>query len=183
MSPISTASQQDRRALIKAMDGVPVGERRSIVEQALPRGDVVDPDTEGPAVLSYLQGLLSLSLNDREGARRALARMTADTGGAPDLILLLSSSLRARLVAAEGRPQDAIVLLGQPTVRPWAAAVAYGVPYYEGGMDRFLLATLLAEEGRADEAERWFRSAALGSPFNILYSVANRRRAEGVGRP
>ncbi len=111
------------------------------------------------AIHTYVLGLLSARLGDESSARAAAAAL--DTMVVPptygSLPQDLASSVRARLAYAAGDERAALEL-----IRAQKRQIDYGVgrdlAFASRGYDRYLVGTILQDEGNYEEALTWYES-------------------------
>lgn len=136
------APRESRRLLANRLDeGQPAEDARA--------GDAAPANV----VRTYLAARLALSLGDAaryttayERLRRLAQNPGRITADPRDRATYHLTALRAHRAAAEGRASDAIAVLQSPAME--------SMDNEEG----FLLADLLADQGRSDLAERWYRA-------------------------
>lgn len=133
----------------------------------------------------YLEGLLSARAGDTEGAGRAVASLGGVAASPADdeeraFAEWFARLIRAEGLRAEGRPAEALALLGEPGLEPdlrlprvWSQHRAH---------DRFLRAELLEATGRFREALAWYATFPDPTAFDLpwtLAAVAARARMHG----
>jgi serine/threonine protein kinase/tetratricopeptide (TPR) repeat protein len=143
-------------------DGMP-GPNRPIF---LPRGD-------------YSLALLALRAGKPDEATRRIARLdepypsVEENRWGPHL----ARQLRAEVAAAEGRPREALAVLGPPGPSPDSTMLRLAA--YSEADARMLRARLLAELGREEEAVRWLSTFPDPAAHDLAYlAPSHLRRAE-----
>lgn len=118
----------------------------------------------------YLLGMLALRRGDPAAAAWAdsLTAMTESTSGAR-LAASFGRALRAHVLAAQGRRREALASLAGLPPPGDQDVQALLVASYQS--ERFLLATLLAEEDRLDEAATVFESLMFGGRHELVLAA------------
>jgi tetratricopeptide (TPR) repeat protein/predicted Ser/Thr protein kinase len=145
---------------------------------------VIVHDGLHPLIRLYLLGLAEIRLGRPEEALERAAALekhpvpeTAASFGTN-----LARSLRAEAALARGRKDEALRLLDRPP-RGVPYIQAFASPFYSGPQDRYLLAALLAESGRAAEALGLYGSFSESAIHELPYvGPSHLRRAEILER-
>src|SRR5438477_234117 len=88
----------------------------------------------------------------------------------------LAASVRAQVAAHAGNRTEAITLLQSARFDPPLERVALS-PFFSRAFDRFALAQLLEQDGRYQDALRWY--ASLDDGFDFVFAApAHFRRAQ-----
>ncbi|HEU5049314.1 MAG TPA: BTAD domain-containing putative transcriptional regulator, partial [Gemmatimonadales bacterium] len=123
-----------------------------------------------PHLRLYLLALLEARLGDLDAARGHAEALIAlpPVPGAEAISHQLTRGALARVLWAEGKPEEALAELGQGEGEAWFL-LTVASPFYSQAFERYMRAELLTELGRGDEAEGWRRSIAERSPYEIIY--------------
>jgi DNA-binding SARP family transcriptional activator/TolB-like protein len=116
-------------------------------------------------IRTYCIGLMSVRLGEFDAAARAAAELGSQVADvrAARLSRTLSKSLYARIAAAQGRAQEALIRLDEAN---WEGAAEV---FAAEAADRFLRATLLESLGRTREAADWYSSIAQRAAYELPY--------------
>ncbi|UCF39981.1 MAG: hypothetical protein JSW43_09585, partial [Gemmatimonadota bacterium] len=131
-----------------------------------------------PLLRSYLLGVVSARLGDREAARRYAAeaarlRVPPSTGSLQDDIV---RRVRATAALASGDTAAALAQLEGMRFQVWHQ-LSIASPLISGAAERYLLATLLEQAGRDAEAIRWYGTFEGLAGHDRLYAApAHSRR-------
>ncbi len=80
----------------------------------------------------------------------------------------LGRCIRAQVAHADGRPADALEILGEMQPEIWYQFTVTS-PFFSGAHDRYLRAEALFELGRYEEALGWYRALGESSPYELIY--------------
>ena len=112
-----------------------------------------------PVLRAYLLGVLSARLGEGDAARRHVDEVEGME--VPSMAGSLREDIVRRVLATDalvaGDTAAALALLEEVRLEAWHQ-LSVASAFYSGGLERFLLARLLEEEGRYDEAVRWYGS-------------------------
>lgn len=160
--------------------GSGLGGIREALLVSLPYRDVPDPDVrELEEVLAasgddrlraFAAALLRSRLGDESGALASAGELEARAAEADrDGVDLrrLAHIVRAHVAWRRGRPEEGLEMLGTARVET-RSSLMYGTDYVQP-YERYLRGLLLADAGRAQEAERSFRTFADQHVPNLVY--------------
>jgi TolB-like protein len=127
------------------------------------------------AIRFYLLGLIEAQLGNEEAALQFAAELDGLTPGPTDGSLQhdMAVGIRAELARFAGNPAEALQALESSQKHLWYAQTSSS-PLFSMVRERFLMAELLVELGRPDEARPWYETIAQLSMFDLPY----RRPAE-----
>ncbi|MDB4874044.1 MAG: hypothetical protein JWM41_490 [Gemmatimonadetes bacterium] len=170
-------------ALAPLPDASTSARRAALADLATPY-NAGDARRLGEPLRAYLRAALSIRLADIPAALRFASAL--DSLPPAEESTVAYSRRFARLIRAEveqraGRPQQALVLLGEPQVLPdfrlpfvWSYPVAH---------ERFLRAEILESLGRNEEALRWYATFPDPNAYDFMFvSAARFRSAELLER-
>ncbi|MBI2403664.1 MAG: tetratricopeptide repeat protein [Gemmatimonadetes bacterium] len=134
-------------------------------------------DRPWPQVQAHLLGLLSAELGDTAAVLAYAAELErlGEARDARGLTPALAWSLRARILAAEHRPADALRALGEAHPEIWFGATISD-PFYSQGRLRYVRAELLRQVGHYHDALRWYRSLGENSPWDLVFLAPSHLR-------
>ncbi|HEU4827967.1 MAG TPA: BTAD domain-containing putative transcriptional regulator, partial [Gemmatimonadales bacterium] len=123
-----------------------------------------------PHIRLYLLALVESRLGDLRSARAHAEALIALTPvpGAEAISHHLTRGALARVLWAEGKPEEALAELGRGQTEAWFL-LTVASPFYSQAFERWMRAELLTELGRDDEADGWRDSIAERSPYEIIY--------------
>ena len=124
-----------------------------------------------PAIRLWLLGLLDLRLGDPAAALGRADRIAMLPPDDDRLVRGMEGELRAGIASAEGRLDDALSQLEGTRPRLWFQ-LTVASPFFTLASRRWLMAELLRESGRREEAAGWYRSMAERSPYELIYREA-----------
>jgi tetratricopeptide (TPR) repeat protein len=121
-------------------------------------------------VNQYLQGLIASRLGDGDDAIRIAAALDEQgaTEGGRSLARQLVTGVRAQEAVRSGDPEQALNLLTDLDIEGWYE-LTFVSPYYDGALERFTLAELLLESGRAEEALGWYQGLLENSTADLVF--------------
>ncbi len=179
---MNTAEEElrSRHAALEDLDpaSIPTPDRPAIIYRT--------PDIHA-MVRSYLLGLLDARLSDPEAAERHAAELpTLDSPlGAGSLQEDLALSIRSEIRRAARDTEGALALL-ELTQRRTLYEPMMMTYFYSQTYERFMMAELMKEHGRQEEALAWYANLADMSAVEIVYRpLCHLRQAqilEGLGR-
>ncbi|MGH7556006.1 MAG: hypothetical protein ACREMQ_23635 [Longimicrobiales bacterium] len=126
----------------------------------------------------YLRALVSARLADTLSARmlgEELRRSGGDRTTRPVAVQLMNS-VRGHTARTQGRLEDAARLLASAHIESGPDEISVS-PFLSRAHDRFVLADVLVELGRSEEAERWYRSLTEGTDFQYVAAAHARLAA------
>lgn len=134
------------------------------------------PGLEG-AIRTYLIGLLHARLGHSADALRAAAELegsawtdeAANQAATARVVTGLAAGIRATVARAEGRSAEALGYLEAIEFETWHQW-AMTSPIMALSRERFLLAELLSETGRGEEAEWWYSALEASTPHDLVYA-------------
>ena len=179
------------RALFTSLPFAPAGGPEVLeVRQALERWDAESVPASGslpfamhndlhPAIRLYLLGSLDVRLGELAvaGERATALERLASTG--EPLARSLGTELKARILRAEGKVEEALALLEHSRPELWFQ-LTVASPFFSLASQRFLRAELLRELGRPEEAAGWYAAIAERSPYELAYLPAARARLKEI---
>jgi DNA-binding SARP family transcriptional activator len=130
---------------------------------------------------SYLLGQIDARRGDItavHAASEALAELPVPEG-TEALVQRLARSLEAAGRVLQGRAEEALRTVEGARSDAWYQW-ALASPFYAGGLDRFLRATWLEQEGRDDEALGWYGSIAERSAWELPFAAPAALRMGGI---
>jgi tetratricopeptide (TPR) repeat protein len=121
-------------------------------------------------IRSYLLGLLCARLGDADAAGRHAAElpMIAAPRAAGTLLEDLGLSIQSEIRRAAGRADEALALLQRTRRQTWYEPMI-ATYFWSETYERFMMAELLREQGRDEEALDWYANLAASSPLEIVY--------------
>lgn len=131
-----------------------------------------------PADRAYLLGLVSIRLGDTRSALTHAARLESLGADQADVEMArrLARILRAEVALAEGRPEEALRILGPPRLPD---SVLHVATHHGWTHERWLRAELLSRLGRDDEALRIYDSFPSPSGHDLAFvALSHERRGE-----
>jgi len=152
----------------------------------------VDTTGVGPVALAmdgFALGYAALRRGDRAAADKGLRRLGAlaarpaaadDDDGNPQVVTILETELRAALLAADGKADEAVALLRQAAAVEDTMAVAFGPPDVVKPTHE-LLGELLLAQGKAAEAQQEFVRALALAPRRTASLLGLARAASAAG--
>lgn len=172
IAPLDSAAYWMARSRLAALPFLPddaKGERRdvreglfawnaeAVPERLLPPRFLL-PRELYPAGRLYRIGLLRAQAGQAEKALRAARQLEAMDGTilTPSGPVDFARSIRAEVERRRGRPEKALAHLGARENRVGQAPVFFSL--HSGARERFLRAEILEEQGRLEEALRWYRT-------------------------
>jgi len=189
---LSAARRAEYRAALAALPFHPVPaaalrQRRSELER-WPDRQVIGPgfgqyaanEIYGPR-RTYLLGMLHLKLGDTAAVERTITKLQTNVDNEVDRAYRQRGAnlLRAELLRARGRPQEALQLLGAADVLP--DAVLPGLLAYQSAHDRFLRAELARTLGDLRDALRWYDTFPDPAGYDLMYlAPVNEGRARAL---
>jgi tetratricopeptide (TPR) repeat protein len=153
-----------------------------------------DVDTTGTGPVSqamdaFALGYAALRRGDRAAADTGLRRLGVlaartpaadDDDGNPEVVSILEMELRAALLAADGKADEAVALLHQAAAVEDTMAVAFGPPDVVKPTHE-LLGELLLAQGKVDEAQQEFVRALALAPRRTASLLGLARAATAAG--
>ncbi|HWK90338.1 MAG TPA: tetratricopeptide repeat protein, partial [Longimicrobium sp.] len=170
LRPVHPAWTAEYRAVLALLPGV---DGRAALAKA--RAELAQAGGAAPE-RAYLLGRVELAMGDTASAARraeelgAMGGTSRQTASARDLGRLL----RAHLLAARGRPAEALAALGEP--RPDASGLLPSLRSYPKAHERWLRGELLRAAGRPREAVRWYASFPDPQAYDLAYRAAAHQR-------
>lgn len=138
-------------------------------------------DGSARVVATYLRAVLAERLMDLEAMREELRLLHEDLGD-HRLTRRLATEVEARLLVAEGRPEEALATLQEPLEEkiPYFPFLARWSAHYDRMHERYLRARVLFDLGQYEEAIRWSESVHDGGQLSgpILLPLTYRLEAE-----
>jgi tetratricopeptide (TPR) repeat protein len=124
-----------------------------------------------PVFRTFLLGLVSVKLEDLKSAREYAEELSRNEGSDDEQGVAkgMSTAISAHIEMAEDRPAEAAALLDNVRYRLGAWDLTHVSAFYSRALERFVLAELLAELGRNEEALRWYHTAGKQSLYDIIY--------------
>ena len=119
----------------------------------------------------YLLGATSARLGDAAEAvalADALEHHRDDAARVAGFAAHLGRCIRAQVAHADGRPADALAILGETQPEIWYQLTVTS-PFFSGAHDRFLRAEALLALGRHEEALGWYGAIGESSPYELIY--------------
>jgi DNA-binding SARP family transcriptional activator len=150
-----------------------------------PRGPFTLHDAIRTEVWTYLRGLLSVRLADREAALEAAHSLEMDPRlGAPGpLVRDLGRGVRSALAEADGDPVQALeILAGSELHRPLRDIMLQS-PFYSGFLERYRRGRLLIDLGRPEEGRAWLDMITEFSVYGYVYVGAAALLPAGLPGP
>jgi serine/threonine-protein kinase len=135
-----------------------------------------DDRTLHPRFRQYLIGLLSAEVGELDQARRMADELETGVGDQEKFSIMLGRGVRARVLALEGRADEALRELTKPHTTPIPVELMGIVPFFGQGSERFLRAELLRQVGRDEEALSWYESFGQHTAFDRVYLAPAHRR-------
>jgi hypothetical protein len=139
------------------------------------------------ALRLYGLALLTSRLGDNAAAHRHAIELAGLGGGRRERALAraLSDGALARIASTRGERSAARTTLAHAMLQaPYDDPIAS--PFFSQSLERFLLAGLLAEQGRTEEALRWYSSFSGISVYDLVFlAPAHRERGrllDSLGR-
>lgn len=136
----------------------------------------------------YLAAGLSLRIDDTITARSYLRRLERPRSNplAASIASDAAGSIRAQLAIRAGRRVEATRELEEVQRLEARVGLIGGSPFYSQGLERYLYAGLLENQGRLEDALRWYNSFSNNSIFDFVYLAPSHFRRgrilEGLGR-
>ena len=129
---------------------------------------------------SYLLGILSIRLGERDGALRSAEELErpVESPTVAAVARALAGSLRAQAAQLDGKPAEALAILEQTRLE-----IAWETPFrsafFSRPYDRYLRAELLRAVGRDQDALPWYTSLEESMLYDRVYlAPSHLRRAE-----
>ena len=124
-----------------------------------------------PELLEYLAGGLSIRSGDTAAARASLRRLERPrrTPEARTVAPDAAASIRAQLALRAGRTHEAARALKEVLRLEARVGLIGGSPFYSQGLERYVYAGVLEQEGRWEDALRWYGSFSSNSIFDFIY--------------
>jgi serine/threonine-protein kinase len=145
-----------------------------------PSGYIRAHDEIHPHVRTFLLGILSARLGDYSSAQRYAdqLRQLRSPEWSPSLAEDLALGVVAYVAMARGQSAAGLEALEAARMQSFYQN-GFRSPYYSGSLQRYLRAMLLEEEGRLDEALRWYGSFEQISMYDFVFlATSHLRRAE-----
>jgi tetratricopeptide (TPR) repeat protein len=137
-------------------------------------------DAIHPHVQTFLLGTLNARLGDDPSVERYSdqLRQLPSPEWSPSLAEDLALGVQAYVALARGQSAAGLEALEAARMQSFYQN-AFRSPYYSGSLQRYLRATLLEDEGRLDEALRWYGSFEQISMYDFVFlAPSHLRRAE-----
>ncbi len=184
MAALDSVAALEYRALLTAFPFMPNDEAE--LRRLRARLEALDPDAVTPSgnpsvfysahddvhpvLREYLLGIVNARLGafDRAGWHADTLQGMPRPPGSGTMLSDFAASVRAQILRAQGHPQEALAALEDIEREIWYN-VALASTFWAQTLERFLLAEMLYELRRYEEAIPWYANIAQVAPFEVAH--------------
>jgi tetratricopeptide (TPR) repeat protein len=176
--PFVPASEEELRSVRRRIEDL---DPDTATSSDHPSGYIRAHDAIHPHVRNFLLGVLSARLGDYPSAQRHYdqLRQLSSPEWSPSLAEDLALGVLAYVALERGQSAAGLEALEGARMQSFYQN-AFRSPYYSGSLQRYVRGLLLEDQGRLDEALRWYSSFEQVSMYDFVFLAMSHLRRAGI---